>query len=449
MFDQSFSVKNFRKIYDLDLDNKGVIENTYFADAYKHRTRIIFLKKYIIALLKKYKSGVIQEDLYQQRKDKFNKHIHLRNELYNNCINNKLESIVRNVNKKGYTLPVTENALRIKDKKIFTIGNDIEAFFVSKHIQYVLKHLFDIKFTQRDLIISRLNNLIQDASPKYIIKADIEHFYESINHKNLLKIIHSSPELSVTPKRIITQLVRKYSEITGKSEGLPRGIGISAYLSEIYMLDIDTNIRSNPDVSYYERYVDDLIIIFSPTSLDKTTEYLQSIKFIIEQKELSLNDKTKEIDLYQHDNGSFDYLGYNFNILKNKCDIKISTPRIDKIKHRIEKSFDCYHKSLTKTPKRAYKELLLRIRFLTSNTRLYNSKSKAFIGIYFSNKFINSDTDLSGLDGFLKYKNNTIQDKRLKKIIGKLSFKDGFNLKIFRTFSIAELSIISKGWKYV
>ncbi|RZQ07459.1 reverse transcriptase, partial [Vibrio vulnificus] len=105
--------------------------------------------------------------------------------------------------------------------------------------------------------------------------------------------------------------------------------------------------------------------------------------------------------------------------------------------------------TLHKTPKKAYKNLLLRIRFLTGNTRLYNSKSKAFVGVYFSNKFINSTNDLIGLDYFLLSKTNTLQDQKLKKRINKLSFKNGFEMKIFRKFSIEELSQISKVWKDV
>ena len=46
--------------------------------------------------------------------------------------------------------------------------------------------------------------------------------------------------------------------------GVPRGFGVSAYLSELYMREIDNEIKALPDVIYYARYVDDIVIIFSP-----------------------------------------------------------------------------------------------------------------------------------------------------------------------------------------
>lgn len=35
MIDQSFSARNFRRIYDLDRKNKGTLEVEHFPDAYK------------------------------------------------------------------------------------------------------------------------------------------------------------------------------------------------------------------------------------------------------------------------------------------------------------------------------------------------------------------------------------------------------------------------------
>ncbi|MCR9905657.1 RNA-directed DNA polymerase, partial [Vibrio alginolyticus] len=178
---------------------------------------------------------------------------------------------------------------------------------------------FDVKINHRDLIISRLSTLAQDMSPKYIVRADIDNFYESVSHKKLLHILHSSPKLSVTPRRVITQLIRNFSQIVGKDVGLPRGVGLSAYLSEVYMNNIDERIRSLQDITYYERYVDDLIIIFSPTKTEHTINYINNIKGIVKDKDLKLNNKTSEIDLYNNDNGSFDYLGYKFNLSSGKC----------------------------------------------------------------------------------------------------------------------------------
>ncbi|EOB1205093.1 antiviral reverse transcriptase Drt3a [Photobacterium damselae] len=447
MFDQSFSVKNFRKIYDIDRKNKGTIEATYFPEAYKIRLKINMLRKLLKRLEKKKKTGLITNIRYQERKVKFQSFIEIRNEQYNEVIENRLKEVVKAVSEKGYSLPLQKLPNKVKGKDIFTIGDEIESLFVSKQIQYTLNSLFDVKINHRDLIISRLSTLSQDMSPKFIIRADVEKFYESINHKKLLDILHSSPRLSVTPRRIITQLVRNFSRLVGSDIGLPRGVGLSAYLSEVYMNSVDREIRALQDITYYQRYVDDLIIIFSPSKAKNTSEYINTIHSIINKRELRLNNKTKELDLYNNDNASFEYLGYKFNIAAGLCKIKLSNNKCKKIRERIDDSFNEYYSSVNKTPRRAYKNILLRLRFLTGNTRLYNSKSKAFVGIYFSNKFINDTLDLHGLDKYLNNKVNGLQDQKLQKRINKLSFQKGFQDRVFRKFSFQDLSNISKVWK--
>ncbi|MEZ9298850.1 antiviral reverse transcriptase Drt3a [Vibrio splendidus] len=449
MFDQSFSVKNFRKIYDIDRQNKGRIEADYFPEAYKARLKINQLKKLVKILVNKKKVGQITAERFQVRKDKFNELIIKRNEQYNELINENLKNIVSTVGKKGYSLPLTKLSNQVRNKDVFSIGNNVEAIFVSKHIQYTLGSLFNVSINHRDLIVSRLSTLAKDTSPKYIVRADIESFYESICHKKLLNILHSSPKLSVTPRRVITQLIREFSRVIGKDVGLPRGVGLSSYLSEVYMNDVDDKIRRLQDITYYERYVDDLIVIFSPTKTENTTEYIKKIDAIVKYKGLKLNSKTSEIDLYKQDNGSFDYLGYKFKLSSGSCEIRLSNNKCKKIRDRVIKSFDEYNNTLHKTPGKAYKNLIIRLRFLTGNTRLYNSKSKAFVGVYFSNKFINSTSDLKGLDHFLYSQANNLQDHKLKKRINKLSFENGFDQKIFRKFSIEELSNMSKVWKNV
>lgn len=449
MIDQSFSAKNFRMIYDLDRKNKGTIEINHFPKAYNIRKKITRLKSYVNWLSARNRRGQLSKENLEEKKEKINGHIKIRKEQYNSEINEKLKIISNNVSVKGYTLPLMLLPKQVKSKNVYSIGNQVEALFVSIQIKLILSSLFCIKTNNRDLIISRLSALAKEMSPKYIIRADVESFYESINHKVLLDILHSSPKLSVPPRRVITQLIRKYQSLTGLDKGLPRGVGISAYLSELYMSVVDDKIKSLSDVTYYERYVDDIIIIFSPSKEKNTNAYLNHITNIIKERGLSLNNKTKEIDLLIQANKDFEYLGYKFRLASGRCDIKMSSNKTLKIRDRIDKSFNEYNQNVKKTPKKAIKIFLLRIKFLTGNTRLYNSKSKAFVGIYFSNRFITDTSDLNGLDSYLSHKASGLQDQKLRKRISKFSFKEGFENKIFRKFTFKDFSEISKGWSNV
>ncbi|TDX15113.1 reverse transcriptase (RNA-dependent DNA polymerase) [Buttiauxella sp. BIGb0552] len=452
MIDQSFSAKNFRRIYDLDRKNKGTLEVTYFPKAYRIRKKIIQLKGFINWLSVRHKNGQLSLADFEEKKEKVNGYIEIRKEQYNNEIDENLKVISNNVSAKGYALPLMLLPKQVKNKNVYSIGNSVETLFASQQIKCILSSLYRIKSNNRDLIISRLSALAKEMSLKYIIRADVENFYESINHKSLLDILHSSPKLSVPPRRVITQLIRKYQALTGLDKGLPRGVGVSAYLSELYMSVVDDKIRALPDVTYYERFVDDLIIIFSPDKGKNTGGYLHQVTNIINERGLSLNSKTKELDLFTQSNKDFEYLGYKFQLTAGGCNIKMSSNKIQKIQKiqgRIDKSFNEYNQSVKKTPRKAVETILLRMKFLTGNTRLYNSKSKAFVGIYFSNRFITDLSDLNGLDSYLLNKINSLQDPKLQKRISRFSFNKGFEDKIFRKFSFIEFSEISKGWSHV
>jgi len=184
LIDQSFSAKNFRKIYDLDRKNKGSIEVEYFPKAYNIRKKISRLKKFINWLSSK--NSQISSLNLEARKDKANKIIEIRKKQYDTEVNEQLSSISKTVSVKGYNLPLTLLPQQVKNKDVYSIGNGVEELFVSMQIKNILNSLFNIKVNNRDLIISRLSALTKEISPKYIIRADVEKFYESINHKDLL-----------------------------------------------------------------------------------------------------------------------------------------------------------------------------------------------------------------------------------------------------------------------
>lgn len=101
-----------------------------------------------------------------------------------------------------------------------------------------------------------------------------------------------------------------------------------------------------------------------------------------------------------------------------------------------------------RTPKKSKRDLLLRLKFITSNTRLFNNKGNAVVGIYNSNKWVTDTNFLTVLDGQLCKAISKIENVALKKkLMGKYKFDIGFKKREFVNFSAKEFSIISKGWK--
>lgn len=285
------------------------------------------------------------------------------------------------------------------------------------------------------------------------MKTDIDDFYECIPHERLLKKINEDNLLTPFSRKILRNIITRYTQLSGSDKGIPRGVGISAYLAELFMRDTDNEIMSMEEVSYYARYVDDIIIIFTPKSNTHHIDYLKRIKNIIESKSyLKLNNqKTNTFDLLdpkQRQLYTMEYLGYKIFFGNGKVQTKLTDKKINKYKYRIDLAFDNYLNLSKIDEKEARKLLVKRLRFLTGNTRLKNNKKNILVGIYYSNCQLTEKEDLIKLDNYLRKKiNSSIKLTKLQKRLRKYNFKDGFEAKRFSPFKTHEFQKIMKIWK--
>jgi hypothetical protein len=73
------------------------------------------------------------------------------------------------------------------DKPVYKIEKKPEYFFALKQIQYNFRKLYKVKQANRFAIVSQIKGLLDDNFPKYVIRTDIQEFYESIPHDILLQ----------------------------------------------------------------------------------------------------------------------------------------------------------------------------------------------------------------------------------------------------------------------
>lgn len=446
--DQAFSIKNLNKLLNEDREKGGDLEERYIPDAYALRTHIYDLKKYKSLVRYKYRSGIVTAQFYECRTDRLNKVIKGRKESHSTIVDAVLQRISSQILSKNFRVELNVLPAPIRNKTVYGVGKDLAQIFAIRFVQRILKDVYHVEMTPRDILVSQVKSLAMDGAPKFILRADVESFYESVQHKDLLESIHQSPKLSVLVKRIITRLLSDYLKLSGSDRGLPRGVGISAYLSEIYLAYIDTEVRSHNEIFYYARYVDDMIMMFAPEKKEAVNEYLTSFGELLAKKGLSLNDKTQELDLMDEQRGKFTYLGYEFDVSPSSCGVRMSTTKLNKYRDRIEKSFKDYHAKVDFIPRKAARELITRSMFLTGNMRLFNRKSNAFIGIYYSNKHITDISQLRGLDCLFLANINSLTDAALKRKLYRFSFENGFAKKEFRNLGTKKLSEISRGWKH-
>ena len=452
---QSFNVENFIKIY-YDENRKG----NYLDDRFSEFSVLKEIGQEIKQLNQNFRDKVYstkaEKETANQKKEELLK-------IKFDKLGEILLKVEEKIDRKSY--PISMITKSIKGKIAYTIDrSDIETFFLFKQIQKNIQYSFKVKQADRNEIISQVVNMLDNGFPKYIIRTDIKSFYESIPHDELKKVISRNHILSQLSKKVINEILRQYQSITGHAKGIPRGIGISAYLAELYMRDFDNDIKNLKNLTYYARYVDDIIIIFTPNNKYESIDYLSFIKQCILKTKLNLNDKkTEEIDFFNMKSYTLEFLGYqiNFNHIKKleyEININLSHKKIRKYQRKIQSMISSYNFSSKFDERKARKMIFQRLKYLTGNTRLLGVKKDILIGSYFSNQKLLKTNSLKKLDDYLyskidkhlePYIKLNMDLNQLKHKLKILSFANGFENKKFYKFSKKDLEEILSIWKNI
>lgn len=454
MLDQSFSIENFRKILDIENRKGNYLEGDFFSDIADISKKIKETNGEIRILKQK---GLDKETFIEERSRINDKKDEL-SEQKEKKLTEKLKTISSNVTASDFKLTIVQDST-ITDKPVYKTEYSLENILTLKQLQYNFRKLYKVKQSSRYSIISQLKNLLDDGFPKIILKTDIKEFYESIPHEKLLKKINDDNLLTHLSMRFIQQILSEFKDKSGATKGVPRGIGISPYLTELYMRDIDAKIKQLPNLMYYARYVDDIILIFMPQINSTTRDYKKEVKEVLAKEGLIMNesvDKTKLIDISnKHTNQQYDfeYLGYKFisGYASSKhipLTLTISSRKKKRYEVRLKKAFELYVKQSKLNEKQARKLFVKRIKFLTSNTRLVNNKRNVITGIYYTNSLISTTDDFKDLDlcfdGFIS--SFALPAKLAIRIRNSNSFVSGFNPTNISKFNAIELSKMMNHW---
>lgn len=359
-----------------------------------------------------------------------------------------LESVSKEIGKREFSFGIYKHNDKKNGKDVYIINGSKESYFAEKQIQNNIRYTYSVKQSDRDLIVPQLKSVLKDNFSKYIIKVDIESFYESIDRSRLIHKLNENPVLSLSTRKLIAKLLRDYGDVSGHSNGIPRGVGVSAYLSELYLKEFDRKVKEIDGLIYFSRYVDDIVIVLSPDYDGNINKFFNKLNAFLLEDGLKLKDEKSE--LLDFSKGvrdfSFDYLGYKFKKVGKVFKLAISDNRSQKYKLRIRSVLDRYNKNRVKQPIKAKKELYMRLGYLTSNTKLSNNKGNALVGIYHSNKWVDDESFLRSLDSFLQGNSRSILDASVRDKISKYSFERGFKERRYRFYSPNNLRNIVKVW---
>lgn len=158
--------------------------------------------------------------------------------------------------------------------------------------------------------LDKIEKYIQNKHELWVLKLDIEHFFDNILHRVLLGIlcqrIRETDMLELIKKILETSVISEDGEIIKNTRGILQGSSCSPILSNIYLQDFDLEIERNSD--FYIRYSDDILIIGK--SQEQLLQLLEKIKVIFESKGLNIKQSKTVIQTVKNE---FDFLGYTFS----------------------------------------------------------------------------------------------------------------------------------------
>ncbi len=223
-------------------------------------------------------------------------------------------------------------------------------------------------------------------------KLDIKEFFNSINSKEVEKYINKWSEED-------SNLLEEYNEfnelskkiISGATEiekpneilGFPQGLSPSSVISNIALISLDREF-SNLNEVCYTRYSDDILISTNNYKhIGKLLEVRNNIINSLKVLGFEINEKTRFIDLNEE---SLRYLGANIHKGKKDGNVYVSLGRN-------------FHK------------------------KLYSLRNLKVLDEY-------NEKRLKGLEGYLKYFNDNLQNKKFRLKEKKYNLKTHSNLKI-------------------
>ncbi len=134
--------------------------------------------------------------------------------------------------------------------------------------------------------VSRNGKLVKNYFNKnniigYVLKSDIKHYFNPVDHEMLLKIIaRKIKDESIV--WLIKQILDNFNTSI-KGKGMPLGNLTSQFFANVYLNELDQFIKHKLKAEYYIRYVDDFVILHENKEVleaykNKIIKYLMNLR---------------------------------------------------------------------------------------------------------------------------------------------------------------------------
>ena len=163
----------------------------------------------------------------------------------------------------------------------------------------------------------------------YVLKADIKRYFDSVNHKIMIRIISRK----IKDEKILW-LIRKIlnnhnCKISGK--GMPIGNLTSQFFANVYLNELDYFVKHKMKSKYYIRYVDDFV------TLHKDKEFLEKCKiqmdeFLLNCLGLELHKQKSKIRPLSNGTNFLGFRVFYYHKLLKKSNIKLVKNRLHELR---------------------------------------------------------------------------------------------------------------------
>ena len=156
-------------------------------------------------------------------------------------------------------------------------------------------------------LLTKLFKSIPEDAPVTILKADIYHFYDTIDHQAMDDAIDHFIKEQKTA-RLLKRIIHSFPK------GLPIGNALSPLFANMLLSQLDHYMKEQQHLTVYHRYLDDIVAVAIGVSGKKLLR-LAKDKLVSLVEDLNMTIK-KNLQIFPLERYGLDFLGYVF---KRKC----------------------------------------------------------------------------------------------------------------------------------
>ncbi|MET3575529.1 RNA-directed DNA polymerase [Bhargavaea ullalensis] len=297
------------------------------------------------------------------------------------------DSLKKNHNGRMYYVPTEEQAKRYN------------------YVKRELSNKFNLSMANRDEIVKSIISIITHGDRlKYkipeidlvVYRTDIENFFPSINKHQLYRKLMNANVLSVNSIDIIKEII-----FSKEIKGIPLGLQFSNHLAELYLEDVDREIKHSLQPLMYYRYVDDIFLLFYDLAksegerIKEKDRLIAELDRILKIRGLKRNQGKTTVSYFNNSTTnkkelSFEFLGYTFKSDNQNLKIGIADEKVKKIIKGIKVLFNKYNYGAKS--KSDFWKLYYKLKNIIFGVTSYDKKGQRFkYGLGYNYRYINSE----------------------------------------------------------